>query len=155
MDGGSVLVAVTGIAVSGILGPFVSNLMSGRGEQAKFARETARKNREELRDVLDDAAALLSDGPRILRQLAEQPNDTTRVAEAREWSVQVFPMRERLALRLPDNDPILAAYDQVRDATEELAKQPQDAAAVTAYETARNRFLTAARTNLSATCRSP
>ena len=151
MDGGSVAVAITGIVVSGVLGPVITNKMTRRGDKQEFTRDTGRQRRDELRDLLDAAAALLSGGPRILRQQAQAPDDLARSAAAHEWADQVFPMRERLALRLPAEDPILAAYDGVLTATKTLVKQSTDRAAVTGYETARDTFLAKARSHLAAT----
>lgn len=59
-------------------------------------------------------------------------------------------MRERLVLRLPAQHEVVVTYDRVRTAAIALANNATDGQAVTAYETAREQFLSASRTALDA-----
>ncbi len=149
MDSTAVTVAVTGIVVSGVLGPVITSLVSHVSDARKFARDTARRRRDELRGVLDEAAVLLSAGPRMVRHLTAPGAPGHR--EAVEWSASVYPMRERLVLRLPANHPVVAAYDRVRDALTALAETALDEeSTMRAFEAARDSFLAEARQLLEA-----
>lgn len=69
--------------------------------------------------------------------------------EAAEWSNQVYPMRERLLLRLPAQHPVVETYDRVRDALTAIAQAPQEEEdSVAEFEAARDAFLSFARETL-------
>lgn len=151
MDSGAVVVAVTGIVVSGVLGPVVASGIAARNDRRRFTRDADRERRDELRAVLDDAAVLLSAGPRMLRQVRESAPRSAEHQVATEWSNQVYPMRERLLLRLPAQHPVVDTYDRVRDALTAIAQAGRDhEASIAAFEAARDAFLSAARETLDA-----
>ena len=150
MSDGAVVVGVTGIVVSGVVGPLVASWIGRKTERRAFTRARFRDQRDELRDLFDEAATLLSVGPRVLRRRASNPDDAESCRSATEWSDQVFPLRERLLLRLPPSHDAVTTYDQVRTAAQTLAEQPTAESEVSAYESARDAFLRAARAALDA-----
>lgn len=110
-------------------------------------RDRAAARRDELRGLLDEAAAVLGLGGTRLRQAWEAEQAGHGLDELRPWSEQVFTLRQRLRLRLAADDPIVVAYEVVRDrlvTAGELASQPEQApyeAALTEFEAARDAFL--------------
>jgi hypothetical protein len=154
MDSGAVVVAVVGIVVSGVLGPVVLSSIGWRHDRRRSFQEADRERRTELRNVLDDAAVLLAAGPRMLRQIRDDSPDSAKHREATVWSDQVYPMRERLLLRLPADHPVITTYDAVRDALTSIVRASADGEdAISEFEAARDAFLSAARSALDPTTR--
>jgi hypothetical protein len=153
----TLIASVTGIAVSGIVGPSATAWASRQAARKQFVRDRAAGRRDELRSLLDEAAVTLGlAGPR-LRQVQRQgpqngdPNDLQP-----SWSEQVFTLGQRLRLRLPADDAIVLTYDETRAQLVALAEVPAQAseatvgAAFTAFEAARDSFLAASRAALDA-----
>jgi hypothetical protein len=65
VDGGAVTVAVSGIVVSGVVGPWVASVSGRRNSRRAFTRDTNRQHRDELRNVFDEALRLPSEHPVI------------------------------------------------------------------------------------------
>lgn len=110
------VLGVTGIVVSGVIGPAVAAWLSCRAELRRFRRDEVARRREQLRAVLDEAAVLLAKGPTNLRLLRETASDTTEHERASEWLREVFPIGQRLQLWLPSDHATVRAYNKVREA---------------------------------------
>lgn len=111
----TLIVSITGIAVSGVVGPSTTAWASRRAARAQFLRDRAAARRDELRGLLDEAAIVLGLGGTRLRQAWEAEQAGQALDQFRPWSEQVFTLSRRLRLRLAADDPIVAAYDVVRD----------------------------------------
>lgn len=153
----TLIASVTGIAVSGIVGPSATAWASRRAARKQFLRDRAAARRDELRNLLDEAAVTLGLGGPRLRQVQRDGEPRSQPSEPQpSWSEQVFTLGQRLRLRLPANDPIVLAYDQARHqlvALAELSPQADDASheqAMTAFEAARDAFLAASQASLDA-----
>lgn len=121
MANNAVMVGVTGIVVSGVVGPTVAAWFARRSRSREFHREQVAARRNELRKLLDEAASLLASGPMNLRILHEQQAGT-EVEDARIWLSQVFPIGQRLQLWLPANHPVITSYECVREHLVEAAR---------------------------------
>jgi hypothetical protein len=73
-------------------------------------------------------------------------------AEVREWASQVYLLGQRLLLRLPGDDPVVASYQNVRDALVTVGQAYGDQApyqdAAAKFEVQRTLFLDEARAAL-------
>lgn len=110
----AVIVGVTGIVVSGVIGPTVAAWLARRARSRDFHREQVAHRRDELRKLLDEAASLLAGGPTMIRLLHAQ-RDQADVEEAEAWLAQVFPIGQRLQLWLAADHPVVTSYEQVRE----------------------------------------
>jgi hypothetical protein len=143
----TLIASITGIAVSGVVGPSTTAWATRRTARAQFLRDRAAARRDELRGLLDEAATVLGLGGTRLRQAWEAEKAGQALDQFRPWSEQVFTLRQRLRLRLVADDPIVVAYDVVRDRlimAGELVSQPEQARYDTAldeFEAARDAFL--------------
>lgn len=147
------LIALAGIVVSGVLGPWVAALMARKSSRQQFTLDQGALRREELQKLLDEAAELLGAGVthvRRLRETADHGDDAAQ--QAQEWLDKVFPLGQRLRLRLPETDKVVTTYDAVRERLVAyiVSKEMTADAAVQEYEVARNDFLKAARQTLGA-----
>ncbi len=151
----TLIASVTGIGVSGIIGPSATAWASRRAARKQFVRDRAAARRDELRALLDEAAVTLGlAGPR-LRQAHQSSGIESHENDLRpSWSEQVFTLGQRLRLRLTPGDAIVIAYEQVRRRLVDLAEVPAQAddatreAAFAAFETARDAFLAASQAAL-------
>lgn len=114
MADNAVIVGVTGIIVSGVVGPSIAALLARRSRTREFHREQVAARRGELRQLLDEAASLLASGPTNVRILHEQQAGA-EVEHARAWLSQVFPIGQRLQLWLPADHPVVTSYERVRE----------------------------------------
>jgi hypothetical protein len=143
----TVIVAVTGIVVSGLVGPSVAAWLAHRARSLEFHREQVAVRRDELRKVLDEAASLLASGPTNVRVLHEQRSGG-ELDRAREWLTQVFPIEQRLQLWLPAAHPIVTSYERVRERLAEATEAgaaPGAGAILEQFEQDRTAFLDHAR----------
>jgi hypothetical protein len=151
----AVIVSGVGIVVSGVLGPSMTAWATRRANRQQFERERARGRRDDLRDLTDDAAKLLSVGATNLRRSweAEREHGAPPVG-VDEWSEQVFALEQRLRLRLPADHPVVTLYAAVRVElirfSETLAADAPDEHGIRRFEETRNAFLDAARATLEA-----
>lgn len=152
----TLLVSVTGIVVSGVVGPTATSWAARRAARKQFVRDQAAKRREDLHALLDEAASVLGLGPTRLRQTRELERAGAELPEGlRLWPEQVYAIGQRLRLRLGGSDPVLQAYDVVRERLIEAAQlAAQDDAqhenAVLRFEASREEFLARARAKLDA-----
>lgn len=153
----TLIASVTGILVSGIVGPGATAWASRRTARKQFVRDRAAARRDELLSLLDEAAVTLGlGGPRIRHaQRADERRGPPTEAQP-SWSEQVFTLGQRLRLRLSADDPIILAYDRARQQLVALAELPSEAdeasheQVMTAFETARDAFLIASQAVLEA-----
>lgn len=113
MADSTVIVGVTGIIVSGVVGPSVAAVLARRSRSREFHREQVAARRSELRKLLDEAASLLASGPTNVRILHEQAT-SEEAEQARAWLSQIFPIGQRLQLWLPADHPVVTSYERVR-----------------------------------------
>lgn len=144
--------SITGIVVSGIVGPQVSARSSRRASSAEFARTQTSRQRDDLRSLLDEAAVLLASGATNLRAVREAAEASTPLAPGvREWLGQVFPLGQRLRLRLAEEHEVVRAYDDVRTALTLVGEGPSDVeTAIAGFEQKRQTFLDLGRAALTA-----
>lgn len=144
--------SIVGIVVSGVVGPQVTAWMARRNDRLRFDRDQAAHRRDDLRAVLDEAAVLLAAGATNLRlHRAANVAGTSQEPAVKDWLASVFPLGQRLRLRLTADDPVVVAYDQVREALVDVAAEPRGDIddLVEEFETRRSAFLDAARRGLS------
>ena len=147
---GAVTLGITGIVVSGIVGPAASAWFSRRADRQRFAHDDQQRRRDDLRGIVDEAAELLGAGQTNLRLAFEAVSrGAPEPAEVRDWASRVHLLAQRLLLRLPASDPVIVAYESVRRALlqvgETYASPERQADAVAGFEAARGEFLEKAR----------
>jgi len=153
----TLIVSVTGIVVSGVVGPTVTSWAARRAARKQFVRDQAARRREELLALLDEAASVLGLGPTRLRQTRELQRASAELPEQlRLWPEQVYVIGQRLRLRLGGADPVVRSYDTVRERLIEAGQlavqddEQQHENAVLRFEAGRGEFLTTARAKLDA-----
>jgi hypothetical protein len=148
-DHSTLLVGVVGIVFSGFVGPTVTGLLTGRRERARDGRLREAAHREDLRELADDAARLLAVGATNLRLMREAKNSGQEPSpELMEWSRSVFPLGQRLRLRLPEGHRVVKQFDEVRARLAKAGDAGNDdeiTTTVEEFEAARSAFLEAAR----------
>ena len=93
----TLVVSVTGIVVSGVVGPTVTSWAARRAARKQFVRDQAAKRREELHALLDEAASVLGLGPTRLRQTRELQRASAELPEdLRLWPEQVYVIGHQL-----------------------------------------------------------
>jgi hypothetical protein len=147
MANATLYTAVTGIVVSGVVGPSVASWASRRASRQQFGRDVALGRRDDLRSLLDQAAELLSVGATNIR-LAEEADRSGRPApeDVSEWADKVYVLEQRLLLRLSTAHPVVVRYAEVRQTLVALGTSE---ASVEEFETARSAFLESARRALA------
>jgi hypothetical protein len=137
--------------VSGVVGPQITAWWTRRSNRLQFDRDQNAKRRDELRTILDDAAVLLASGATNLRLTLENARSGQADSdELADWRRQVFPMGQRLRLRLSDDNEVVRAYDDARGALIATGDGTGNIeAAISNFETQRSRFLDEARRELN------
>jgi hypothetical protein len=152
----TLIASITGIVVSGVVGPSTTAWASRRTARSQFVRDRAAERRDELRKLLDEAASVLGLAGSRLRQAWEADQAGRTDPELQPWSEQVFTIGQRLRLRLAADDPIVRAYDAVREqlvgASKLLSQHESEKYedAIQAFEAAREHFLAASQKTLDA-----
>lgn len=142
----TVWISIVGIVVSGVVGPQLTSWSARRANHKQFNRDQNAHRREDLRALLDEAAVLLASGATNLRHLRE--NDQQKSAELSNWLSQVFPLGQRLRLRLREDNQVVRSYDDVREALVKAGETDIEIA-ISEFETKRRHFLDLARKELS------
>ena len=147
----TLILSATGIIVSGVVGPAISGWAARRADAQRFNRDQRGKHREDLRMLVDEAAALLAVGATNLRQIREaRKTDREEPDEVRDWASNVHALQQRLLLRVAPYDLVTTTYRDVRDALVTLDR-PNGVVleeAVRDFEQKRLAFLAAARASL-------
>ena len=152
----TLIASITGIVVSGVVGPSTTAWASRRAGRSQFLRDRAAERQDELRKPLDEAASVLGLAGSRLRQAWEADQAGRTDPELQPWSEQVFTIGQRLRLRLAVGHPIVVAYDVVRERLVEASKlltqhegeKYEDA--IQAFEAAREHFLATSQQTLDA-----
>jgi hypothetical protein len=151
----TLIVGVVGIIVSGFVGPTVTALFTSKRERDKDARGRAAARREDLRDLLDEAAKVLGGAVANLRPLLDaQLAGREAPREPAEFLGSLFPLGQRLRLRLPGGHDVISTYDEVRERlivlSHATASEAEWDTAVQNFEDARAVFLDTGRAALAA-----
>jgi len=151
----TLIVGVVAIIISGFVGPTVTGWLTSPREAAKDERGFVTARRNELRELLDEAARVLAPAVTYLREmLAAHRAGQPTPEDADQWARGVFPLVQRLRLRLPENHPVVSKFEAVHtrlvEASEALGDQAAFDAAVDRFENARAAFLDEARVALQA-----
>jgi hypothetical protein len=146
--------ALTGIAVSGVVGPSATAWATRRANRAQFVRAREAAKRDDLRALFDEAAQVLGVGPIRLRQTWERTADEETAKLVRAWPDEVYVIGQRLELRLGADTPVIAAYIKVREGLRAAGEIPPDdesrhAAALEKFESDRKVFLSVALAKLN------
>jgi hypothetical protein len=151
MADNALVLGVTGIVVSGVIGPAISAWFSQNSQTKTFNRAQAAVRRDSLRSVIDDAAVALASGATNIRILQTQSPSSEQYRAADEWSLRIYPIGQRLQLWLQSEDPVVVSYDRVRDELTKIsaASTPKDKETlIENFEGERAKFLTLARERL-------
>jgi hypothetical protein len=154
-ENATLIVGVVGIVMSGFVGPTVTGWLTSRREEAKDKRALVVARRDDLRELVDEAAKVLGGAVARLRPLlAAQIASEDPPQEPADFLGTLFPLGQRLRLRLPEDDDVIKTFETARlallGASRATGSQPEFDAAVAAFETARGTFLEAARKRLQA-----
>ena len=148
----TLVVAVVGIVVSGLLGPAATAWATRRANRQQFDRDQRAKLRGDFRDLIDDAAKLLGAGVTNLRIGREaKAAQLDEPDEVKAWATEVHLLKQRLLLRRAADDPVLTSYGEVLSALEKVGAAGSDEdyeQAVTLYEQSMDVFLASARSSI-------
>ena len=153
MADSALVLGITGIVVSGIVGPTVSYRYGRAAQKDGFKQDAAVRRRADLQGVLDQAALLLASGATMLRILKEPATDPAQTQAAMDWMSQIYPIGQRLQLWLPSDDPVVVSYEEVRELLVQMARvkaspEKEFEAAIEKFEGARRSFLDNSRAAL-------
>ena len=140
----ALITSIVGILVSGVVGPQFTSWSTRRANHKQFNRDQNARRRDDLRSLLDEAAILLASGATNLRHLREENTHP----ELASWLSQIFPLGQRLRLRLPEDHQIVRSYVEVTDALATAADVDVEAV-ITDFEAKRDHFLDVARQTLN------
>lgn len=154
-ENSTLVVGIVGILVSGVVGPAVAAWLAGRRERAKDLRQRVVAQRDDLREVVDDAATALGGAvPRLRPALDAQRKGAPLSPEARDFLSELFTLGQRLRLRVRDADVVVRAYDHARIQLIAVSRATESQAgfdtAAKLFEEHRERFLEKAREALDA-----
>jgi hypothetical protein len=145
--------SITGIAVSGVIGPGATAWATRLANRTQFVRDREAAKRDDLRALFDKAAQVLGVGPIRLRQIWEQDRDAETLELVRTWPDEVYVVGQRITLRLGATSPVAIAYDTVREGLRTGAEIPpgdteRHNTALSRFEAERDAFLAAALAKL-------
>jgi hypothetical protein len=145
--------SLTGIVVSGVVGPSATSWGARRTARKEFVRDQGAARRDELRTLLDEAAQVLGVGPIRLRQIWDEEKDEEVRKLTRAWPDEVYVIGQRLQLRLGVDSSVVAAYERLRRELRDFGEIPpgetdRHAAALKRFREDRSAFLTAALAKL-------
>jgi hypothetical protein len=140
----ALITSIAGILVSGVVGPQFTSWSTRRANRKQFNLDQNARRRDDLRSLLDEAAILLASGATNLRHLREEHANP----ELANWLSQLFPLGQRLRLRLPKGHQAVRAYEEVRESLANVADSDVQAV-ITDFEAKRDHFLDVARQTLN------
>ena len=145
----TLLVAIVGIIVSGVIGPAATAWATRRANRQQFARDHRARARDDFRSLVDDAATLLGAGVTNLRRSRDARSaGGDEPLDVKEWATHVHLLKQRLLLRRPADDAVMTSYGAVLGALADVGEAAEDEAyeaAVAIYESRMEAFLTTAR----------
>jgi hypothetical protein len=148
----TLVLEVTGIVVSGVVGPVVVTMAVTHGEHRHLEEQEAERDRDDLLRVLEEIAQLLGSAILDLERAGTEAR-TAAMLPLAELSSRLYPLQQRLLLRLRHDDVIAERLNRVMD----VLRESEDAGADTAgdvallkrFDAARQEFLDIARTELT------
>jgi hypothetical protein len=160
MADAALITAITGIVVSGVVGPAVTGWVTRANERRRLDREQAAKRRDDLRELVDEAAGLLAAGATNLRLMWEaQAAGSTPLPDVVDWPSKVYVLEQRLRLRLAADHEVVQRYEAVRGqlvaAAEARDDEESHEAALSEFERLRGAFLDAGRAELERPVKTP
>lgn len=150
----TLIVGVVGILVSGLVGPSVAAWFTARREESKDERSYRVAQRDDLRALVDESAEALTNAASRVRQARKAQE--ARVAmpkEVKESLASLAVFRQRLLLRLEEDDDVIREFERARECVRRLAgarTQSEFERIVDLLDAARTRYLAAARRTLRA-----
>jgi hypothetical protein len=148
----TLVVAVVGIVVAGVVGPAGTAWATRRANRQQFERDQQAKRCDDFRALVDHAAELLGAGVTNLRLGREaSAANSDEPDQVKEWASNVHLLKQRLLLRRAATDDVVTTYDEVLDALEKvgIATSNDDyEKAVDTYTDRMDHFLTTARASL-------
>jgi len=150
----TLVLEVTGIVVSGVVGPVVVTMAVTRGEHRHLEEVEAERDRDDLLRVLEEGGQLLGSIALDMRQLARGlSTDDAELAELEKSASRVYLLRQRLLFRLRLDDPIVEGLDRVLDALMDFDWATAEAAdyerLAKAFEDTQRAFLDVSRRELA------
>ena len=147
------IVGVTGIVVSGVLGPSVSAWWGGKREREQDVRAQRMAHDADLRAVADEAAKALASAISKLRlALSARQDGRAFPPEVRDFLGELFALGQRLQLRAPAEGAIASSYESAREEliglSQATSSQAEFDAVTKAFEQRRAAFLEAVRVAL-------
>jgi hypothetical protein len=146
----ALVLEVTGIVVSGVVGPVVVAYAVTSGDRRRLVEQEAEDDRDDLLKVLEESGSLLGSIAVGIQQLAAD----TRAAmpsELHDLTSRLYLIRERLLFRLRPDGPIVESLDRILDVLKELdvAEAPDYRALETKFDPVHVTFLDICRTELA------
>jgi len=146
----TLLVGVVGVLVSGLVGPSVAAAWTSRRERDRDHRTLVATRRDDLLEVIDEAAKLLAGAiPNVKRLMAATAKDQELPEGPRDLLSQMVPLSQRLQLRLPADHAVIETFEAAREALIKVSKsdssQDDFDRAADAFEDRRADFLDACR----------
>jgi hypothetical protein len=150
----TLVVGVVGILVSGVVGPSVAAWFTARRERAKDERAYRVAQRDDLRAVVDESAkALVTAASQVRQARKAQAEGKEMPREVKESLASLAVFRQRLLLRVDDDDGVIRAFERARTCVGKLAAartQPEFEEIADQLDAARTEYLAAARRTLRA-----
>ncbi len=154
-ENATLIVGIVGILVSGLVGPSIAAQWTTQREREKDARARLMAQRDDLRDVVDEAAKALGGAVAQLRPALEaQLKGQPLPPETRDFLAELFTLGQRLRLRAPANDAVVQSYDAAREQLIEVSRATKSKTdfneAATQFDSRRAVFLDKSRGALHA-----
>jgi hypothetical protein len=151
----TLIVGITGIVVSGLVGPSVAAAWIAQREKRRDHFALVDSRRVDLREVIDDSAKLLGGAvPRVRQLVAAEEKGEELPAGPADLLSELVPLGQRLQLRLPRNHEVVRFYDDacagLRDLAKERSSQERFEEAAKKFEAQREVFLNAGRKAIQA-----
>jgi hypothetical protein len=133
------IVEVTGIVASGVIGPAFTTVWVRRAERLRLVSEEQERRRGELQELIDEAAATLGEAALNVR---EEP------AALQSWTNRFYVFEQRLLLRLAPGDPVVTSLEHLIDILREVGDEGGRPELLARFDAAQRTFLEEARTAL-------
>lgn len=152
----ALVLEMTGIFVSGVIGPVFVSFAVRRAEHVKWFYEAAERSRDELHALVEEGAKLVAEGSVAIRRAAEaHDRHEAEPPEVGEWVNRMYILGQRLQLRLTPDDPVVTSLEGVTKALSRIAETDGTVAARTDFAAAQRHFLEVSRAALETRSFSP
>lgn len=116
-------ISITGIVVSGVVGPAASALWARRADRARAERESAATKLRDDEALISEAVAVLAPAATYARRIhSGEPSQSLN-----EWIGYVYPLGLKIRLRFGASSLIATAYDDVRNCLTDIVDSPAGA----------------------------